>query len=193
MKTAQFGLVLALTLALLPPTADAQTSGNAHRHGMDHKSQTVQAPPGPTETGQAAFAVIQEAVILLEADPGTDWSKVNIDALRDHLVDMDNVTLRAEVESKDVEGGASFTVTGSDVVEDSIRRMVTAHAKAMDGTGGWRFKAEEAFDGAVLTVVSEAPADAVKIRALGFFGIMSRGMHHQMHHLMIAVGNDPHH
>jgi hypothetical protein len=32
---------------------------------------------------------------MLEADPKTDWSKVNISALREHLIDMDEVTMRA--------------------------------------------------------------------------------------------------
>ena len=32
---------------------------------------------------------------ILEADPTTDWSKVNIGALREHLIDMDEVTMRA--------------------------------------------------------------------------------------------------
>jgi hypothetical protein len=31
-----------------------------------------------------------------------------------------------------------------------------------------------------------------KIRALGFIGVMTRGMHHQHHHMMLAKGLDPH-
>ena len=46
-----------------------------------------------TQPGQGAFAAIQEIVEILAADPKTDWSKVNIDALRQHLIDMNNVTL----------------------------------------------------------------------------------------------------
>lgn len=49
------------------------------------------------EAGQDAFAAIQE-VVLLEADPDTDWSRVDIDALRDHLIDMHLVTLYAKVD-----------------------------------------------------------------------------------------------
>ena len=36
----------------------------------------------PTLPGQDAFGTIQEIVQILEADPNTDWSKVNIAALR---------------------------------------------------------------------------------------------------------------
>src|SRR5438046_3161300 len=46
------------------------------------------AMSAPREPGQSAFAAIQEIVALLEADPGTDWTKVDIEALRRHLVDM---------------------------------------------------------------------------------------------------------
>ena len=42
-----------------------------------------------------------------------------------------------------------------------------------------------------LTVTSTLPADEAKIRALGFIGVMTRGMHHQQHHLMIARGQSP--
>ena len=58
-----------------------------------------------------AFAAIQEIVRSLEADPKTDWSKVNIEGLRQHLIDMDNVTLRSSVASAPVESGVRFTVT----------------------------------------------------------------------------------
>ena len=49
----------------------------------------------PTMPGQEAFGTIQEIVRMLEADPSTDWAKVNIAALREHLIDMNEVTLRA--------------------------------------------------------------------------------------------------
>jgi hypothetical protein len=44
--------------------------------------------PVPQLSGQDAFGAIQEIVGMLEADPATDGSKVDIDALRDHLLDM---------------------------------------------------------------------------------------------------------
>jgi hypothetical protein len=145
----------------------------------------------PTEAGQGAFAAIQEIVELLEADPATDWSKVDIEALRRHLIDMDNVTLRADVKAEPVDGGMRFTVTGAGPVKDSIQRMVAAHAATMDGVDGWKFAASQTDDGAVLTVLAPA-RDAAKLRGLGFIGVMTRGMHHQMHHLMIARGDKPH-
>ena len=55
----------------------------------------------PTMPGQDAFGTIQEIVQMLEADPATDWSKVNIAALREHLIDMNEVTLHAAAEQRD--------------------------------------------------------------------------------------------
>ena len=63
-----------------------------HMHGADAVT--------PTHPGQEAFGTIQEIVRILEADPITDWSKVNIGALREHLIDMDEVTLRARASER---------------------------------------------------------------------------------------------
>ena len=145
----------------------------------------------PTEPGQSAFAAIQEIVALLEADPTTDWSKVDIEALRQHLIDMDNVTLRADAKSEPIDGGMRFTITGTGLVKDSIQRMVMAHAATMNGVGDWKFTASMTDTGAILTVLVPAK-DSAKLIGLGFIGVMTRGMHHQMHHLMLARGQDPH-
>ena len=51
---------------------------------------------------------------------------------------------------------------------------------------------EHSRDGALLTVTSSDPARATRIRALGVFGVMATGAHHQAHHLAIARGADPH-
>jgi len=34
--------------------------------------------------------------------------------------------------------------------------------------------------------------DLTKLTALGFFGMMTSGMHHQAHHWAMAIGTDPH-
>lgn len=185
-------ILFLLFLALLfPRLAYAQAD---HGHHMEHESQalhTSSSAAKPTQAGQAAFAAIQEIVQILEDDPATDWSQVDIESLRQHLIDMDNITLRAEVVGEPVEGGMRFVISGTGPVKDSIQRMVTAHAATMDGEAGWKFTARATQNGAILTVVSEK--DAAKLRGLGFIGIMTRGMHHQHHHLMIARGNHPHH
>jgi len=106
--------------------------GGGMMHGQGAGMMMGGAASGPTELGQDAFAAVQEVVRLLEADPATDWSTVNIDALRAHLVDMNLVTLQAVVSTEHVEGGARYTVTGAGEVLGAIQRMVPAHA-AHDG------------------------------------------------------------
>ena len=192
--------LLMTAVLLVPSLAYAQAPMPGHdpammgqmMHGGAMHGGAMQGMAVPTEPGQSAFAAIQEIVAILEADPKTDWSRVNIEALRQLLIDMDNVTLRAAVAMEPIDGGARFTVTGTGPVRDSIRRMVTAHSAAMSVVGGWTFVAGEAPDGAVLTVTVADPADVTKLRALGFIGVLTRGMHHQMHHLMIASGENPH-
>lgn len=156
-----------------------------HHMGMNHAGAMVSA----TEPGQGAFAAIGEIVGLLRADPATDWTRVDIEALRQHLIDMDNVTLRSEVAVAEVPEGAVFSVTSDDAnVVASIQRMVTAHAATMDDPSGWRYGAVATATGADLTVTG----DAAQIRALGFIGAMTVGMHHQAHHWAIATGAAPH-
>ena len=54
----------------------------------------------PTSPGQDAFGAIQEVVRMLDADPKTDWSKVDLEALRQHLIDMNEVTLQRRRRAK---------------------------------------------------------------------------------------------
>lgn len=187
--------LLAAFLLAVPAAARAQQAEPKHPTAMNHAMPGHHAakPHGalPTEPGQAAFAAIQEIVALLEANPNTDWSKVDIEKLRRHLVDMNNVTLHARAVASPVADGVRFVVTGDGAVRGSIRRMVTRHAKMMDGRKGWRYRAEVRPDGTVLTVTVADPKDLVKLKALGFIGVMALGMHHQRHHLMIATGKYP--
>ena len=206
--------LLAVALLLIPMTALAQQPDQQHHHSMgggsmppkgaqmmDHvpmmhsdgvKGTNARKDAGtPTEPGQSAFAAIQEIVQILENDPRTDWSKVDIEALRQHLIDMSNVTLAAHVSSEPLDGGMRFIVTGDGGVRDSIQRMTTAHAATMDGANGWHFVAKDTASGSIVEV--RVPArDLDKLKALGFIGVMTRGMHHQQHHLMIARGEHPH-
>lgn len=190
---------LALILCLAPSGAFAQANDvHSMTHGKPmaaHERHMAGEPPTadrvPTQPGQSAFAAIQEIVAILEADPKTDWSKVDIDALREHLVDMNNVTLAANVKSDFRDGGVRFDVTGVGPVSDSIRRMVEAHAATMNGVDGWTFEARE-IDGGASLLVHAPQRDANKLRGLGFFGVLTIGMHHQMHHVMIARGEKPH-
>jgi hypothetical protein len=142
----------------------------------------------PTQGGQSAFAAIQEIVKMLEADPATDWSKVDVEALRAHLIDMDNLTLRARITSEPLPNGERIRVAGDGAVRGSIRRMVKMHAAMAGDTPDWTMRASESPDGADVVVMAKTPLGARKIKALGLIGMMAQDMHHARHHLMLAKG-----
>lgn len=146
----------------------------------------------PSEPGQSAFAAIAEIVAMLRADPATDWGKVDIGALRAHLADMDVVVLQARAESAEIDDGLAITAVGDGLVGGAIRRMVTAHAPTLDALDGIAATAVATDGGAVLRVTGEDEATVRQIRALGFFGLMATGAHHQAHHWAIATGGSPH-
>ncbi len=69
--------------------------------------------------------------------------------------------------------------------------MVLAHAATMNRVDGRTFDAAPTDGGGSLTVHAP-PKDVAKLKGLGFFGVLTLGMHHEMHHLMIARGQNPH-
>jgi hypothetical protein len=145
----------------------------------------------PTLPGQDAFGAIQEIVQILQSDPKTDWSKVNIEALRQHLIDMNEVTLLAVATQRDVDNGIEIKVTGDGRTLDAIKRMVPAHVNELRELG-WNAKSDDLPNGVTLTVMASEKQPLTKLKALGFMGIMVQGSHHQHHHLMMAEGQFAH-
>jgi hypothetical protein len=162
-----------------------------HRQMGSHGPMMGMMPGRPAMPGQAAFGTIQEVVRILEADPTTDWAKVNISALREHLIDMDELTMRAVATERALDNGIEIAVTGTGRTRDAINRMIPAHVQELNATG-WNAKAEDLPDGEKLTVTSTDAKQVTKLKALGFMGIMVQGAHHQAHHLMIAKGEFAH-
>ena len=183
-------LAIALSaLCALPLLVAAPLAAQEHVHtpGMTHPT----AAPLPTQGGQAAFAAIAEIVALLQADATTDWSKVNIERLRSHLVDMDLVTLRSRVVATPVTGGAQFLVRGTGETIAAIKRMTGAHVTMVMKSGGPRVVRTELPDGVRLIVTAADPGDAAAVatlRGLGFIGLMVSGDHHPAHHMALARG-----
>ena len=164
--------------------------GGMGGHGM-HGQQSG-ALGAPTMPGQDAFGTIQEIVQILQADPSTDWSKVNIAALRQHLIDMNEVTLRAAAAERVLDNGIEITVTGEGRTLEAIKRMVPAHVSELREIG-WEAKSDELPNGVRLTVTASETHPLTMLKALGFMGIMVQGGHHQPHHLMMAKGEFPMH
>ncbi|WP_439548964.1 hypothetical protein, partial [Falsiroseomonas sp.] len=142
-------------------------------------------PPLP---GRDAFGKIQEIVRILEADPATDWAKVTLAGLREHLIDMNEVTLRAFATERPVDDGIEIAVTGTGRTLDASRRMILAHARELDQLPSWRARTEVLQEGIKLTVTSVEPREVIRIRGLGFIGLLVSGAHHQPHHLAMARG-----
>jgi hypothetical protein len=173
----------------------AQGSGGMHggmRGGMGQHGAMHANAGGPTMPGQDAFGTIQEIVQMLEADASTDWSKVNIAALREHLIDMNEVTLHAAAKEQALDNGLSIVVTGEGRTLVAIKRMVPAHMRELSEIG-WSTKTEELPNGVKLTVTATDKQPLAKLKALGFIGIMVQGGHHQPHHLAMAKGEFPMH
>jgi len=153
------------------------------------------APEGmavPRASGQETFAAIAEIVAILEADPETDWSRVDIGALRRHLLDMDALFTRTNVTEGQVAKGLTTTIARRGVVGEAARRMVSAHAPFLQSQTGWASSVDVSDDAIVWTVTAANEEEVTKIRALGFYGLMATGAHHQRHHLAIARGEAMH-
>lgn len=157
-------------------------------HGS-HSAGIMTAHDVPGETGQSAFAAVAEIVAMLEADPKTDWSRVDITALREHLVDMDQLMLGAEASASFSDHTAVFSIRGDGPVLRAIQAMVPAHAIELSRIDGWDTSTTTTEDGAALKIAVTREGELAKIKALGFFGVMALGAHHQPHHLAMARGD----
>jgi hypothetical protein len=158
---------------------------SAHDHGATAHQTAI-----PSEPGQGAFAAVGEIVATLMEDPHTNWDKVDIDALRNHLVDMDFLMTHAQVSAEDIPGGAVFHISLSGPGGDAASRMVPAHAPVLSAETGWQSEAVLTGEQIAWSVTSKSDEQA--IRALGFFGLMAVGGHHQEHHLGMATGRMVH-
>lgn len=165
------------------PQGMMPTGDHAGMHG---------ASATPTLPGQDAFGAIQEIVRLLDADPKTDWSKIDLEALRQHLIDMNEVTLYAAAAAKEIDGGLEIAVTGAGRTLVAIQRMVPAWVQMANGHDGWRAAASPLANGELLTVTATNPKEVQHIRGLGFIGLLASGSWHQLHHLAMAKGEFDH-
>lgn len=182
--------------ALLPDPASGQEAADSarnHRHAAPSADAAEHGAP-LREPGNAAFAAVAEVVAELNARDDTDWSRVDLEALRRHLRDMQRFTLEAEVaERENVDGGLRVVVDGPDEeARAAIRRALEAHAPMLEEETGWAVDVAAAGDATALRVVADDPVDVERIRGLGYIGLMATGAHHRRHHWMIATGREPH-
>ncbi len=144
----------------------------------------------PVMPGQDLFGAITEIVGILNADPATDWEAVDIDALQRHLLDMHLVATEARPATAPVKDGLRVTLARPGAAGAAAERMLAAHGPILEAAFGWDVEMKTNAAEIHWQVRSPGrPGDAVKIRALGFFGLLASGAHHQSHHLAMARGH----
>jgi len=215
LKRFAIGLGTLVAIALVIQTVSAQSPPVPPAPAHDHGAATPGAQAAPRDQpvmshermhaehmarmhtvepalpGQDAFGAIAEVVRLLDADPKTDWSKVNLERLRQHLIDMHEVVLRSAVTQSPVPAGLVMEVRGAGRTAEAIRSMVIPHVVELNRMPQWSANTETMPGGVKLTVTAKDAADAktiARIRGLGFIGLLTEGAHHGPHHLAIARG-----
>ena len=174
--------------------ADMEHSSDMNHDTMIDSNTTDQGSTAIlTEAGTDPFAVIQEVIALLEANPDTDWSAVNIEALRLHLVEMQDMTLNVNVVQQPINFGfqAVITPTTKRALQSMIR-VLSAHPSQMKEETGWDMLVTDNNGIFTIAVTTDQLQDVDKIRGLGYIGIMAYGSHHQPHHWAMASGENPH-
>jgi len=178
-------------LAQGPPAHHPATPPEATAH--PHQMRGMPGAAEPAQTGQDAFGAIAEIVGVLDADPRTDWSRVDLERLRQHLIDMHEVVLRADVKQARVPGGLAMEVTGTGRTERAILAMVVPHAAELNGMPAYAAKTETIPGGLRVTVTAKNGGGAgaiARLRGLGFIGLLTEGGHHRPHHLAMARGDE---
>jgi hypothetical protein len=172
-------------------------SAHMHHANMNHAAMmgnnTATTPVVLTESGTDPFATLQEVVTALEANPDTNWEKVNIEALRLHLVEMQDMTINVDVKHQYIDNGFQAVVTPTtNRAVKSLTRVLSGHPAQMKAETGWDMQVSNNDDVFTLTVVSKKAHEVAKIRGLGYIGVMAYGNHHQPHHWAMASGENPH-
>ncbi|MBL4761608.1 MAG: hypothetical protein JKY93_02795 [Gammaproteobacteria bacterium] len=182
-----------VTMIMVMPMASA----HMHHANMDHASMMshsqVAAPAILTESGTDPFATLQEVITALEAGPDTDWEKVNIEALRLHLVEMQDMTINVQVKQQRIDNGFQAVVTPTtNRAVKSLTNVLSGHPAQMKAETGWDMQVQNKRGIFTLTATTKKTQDVAKIRGLGYIGVMAYGNHHQPHHWAMASGDNPH-
>lgn len=139
--------LLIMPLITMPALAETASKTDLPSHNMaqhsQHQSRRVSG--GLTESGTDMFATIQEVIQKLSADPNTDWSKVNLEALRQHLRDMFEFSYNVDVISQQpIEQGVKIRVKPVTArAEHALDRVLGAHPVMLKMETGWDMKSNE--------------------------------------------------
>lgn len=159
-------------------------SPSSAQHG--HSTFTSE---NPVSAGPFVFAELSRVIDILERDHDTNWDQVDLDVLRDHLIDMELVFSQAR-STTEIEGTTiKFSVTSVDPeVFRAAREMATAHGRFLPSSSGYVWKTQATEDVVVIEISAATFDLATKAAALGFFGLLTLDDHHSFHHEMMARG-----
>ncbi|HIM95015.1 MAG TPA: hypothetical protein EYM53_00155 [Gammaproteobacteria bacterium] len=183
--------IVATIIAMPMASAHMHHTNMNHAAMMGHNTAPTQVVL--TESGTDPFATLQEVIAVLESNPSTNWEKVNIEALRLHLVEMQDMTINVDVKQQHIDDGFQAVVTPTtNRVVKSLTRVLSGHPAQMKAETGWDMQVSDNNGVFTLTVTTDNAKDVAKIRGLGYIGVMAYGNHHQPHHWAIASGDNPH-
>lgn len=197
-KTQLFTLIISVTALAVSVTtlASSQTTmSHTTREDVTHDNvmdETMsESMIKATMPGQEAFGTIQEIIGILRADPKTDWSNADLEALRQHLIDMNELTMNTQLITKEIPGGIHVTATGeAPRTTAAIQRMVLTHDRmTLQSIQEWDTTVTKRDDGIDISITAQDSQETTKLRGLGFIGIMATGADHPTHHLMMARGD----
>ena len=196
-KTKRYKQLFLLATALLSIQANAETAITMSQAPLTqmqlHQAQNDSG--ALMESGTDLFATIQEIIKKLSADPNTDWSKVNLEAVRQHLRDMYEFSYNVDVISQQaIEGGVKIIAKPVNVrAEQALDKVLKAHPMMLRMETGWDMQSSNPGGVYQISVTTTKPAEVDKIRGLGYIGLLAIGNHHQPHHWAMAKGQNPHH
>ena len=151
---------------------------------------------GLKEAGNDAYGTIQEVMYKLQADKNTDWSKVNLEALRLHLIDMYDMTFSVNViEQTNIKNGLFVRVMPTTSRSSiALKKIFSAHSGVLEKESGFKMDInyDKEFDVYSINITTNDKDRVAELRGLGYIGLMAYGKHHQPHHWAIATGSNPH-
>jgi len=148
------------------------------------------------EAGNDAYGTIQEVMYKLQANKNTNWAKVNLEALRLHLIDMYDMTFNVNVTKQEhIKNGLLVKVMPTTPRSSkALKKIFSAHSSVLEKESGFNMKInyDKGYDLYTIKITTNDKKRINELRGLGYIGLMAYGNHHQPHHWAIATGKNPH-
>ncbi len=174
--------------------SSSQVFAENEHSAMHHQQMMKVTESNLTQAGNDIFATIQEVIVKLNSNPDTDWSKVDIEALRQHLLDMNDMAVNVEIlNRKPIKNGLQLTIQGTTArAEKTLVHVFKVHPMFLKRETGWDMQTQRYGKQFIVTTTTEKPEEVQKIIALSYIGLMAYGRHHQIHHWGMSTGQSPH-